>query len=80
MTTTPEHTPLHAATWRRSASGLAVRAAWRGLHLSVWRRPQGGPYHFTISGAFPASVETTTAAIAYLWRRVLSRLGVGVSV
>ncbi len=41
-------TPLHALRWTQSASGLSIRTRYRGLHVSVWCRPQGGPYHFTL--------------------------------
>lgn len=72
-TSTPR-TPLHDVTWTRSASGRAVRARYRSLHVSVWRRPQGGALHFTVSGTFPPSITNAAEAIGYLWNRLLSRL------
>jgi hypothetical protein len=77
MTTiaTTDRTPLHDEHWTRSASGLAIRTRVRGLHLSIWRRPQGGPYRFTLSGALPAGITGTTEAVTFLWQNVVSRIG-----
>jgi len=67
-------TPLHDLPWTRSASGNAFRTRYRGLHVSIWRRPQGGTLHFTISGTLPASVDTTSQAIALLWRKLFQHV------
>ncbi len=71
--TTPTISDL---TWQRSASGLAIRTRYRGLHVSIWQRPQGGAYRFTLSGSLPATITTTSAAIAFLWTKLLCRVGV----
>ncbi len=71
---TPADTPLDDLTWSRSASGLDIRTTYRGLHLSVWRRPQGGAYQFTISGSLPASMTTGAAAMTFVWQRVLRHI------
>jgi hypothetical protein len=75
--TTDTRTRAHDLDWHRSASGLAIRTVWYGFHLSIWRRPQGGPYHFTVSGTLPASISTTGEAIGFVWDRLLSRIGRG---
>jgi hypothetical protein len=77
MTTnaTPTKTPLHDRDWTRSASGRALRTQYRSLHISIWRRPQGGPLQFTISGRMPERITTTTEAIALLWDRLVRHLG-----
>jgi len=67
-------TPLHDLDWQRSASGNAIRTSFGPLHVSIWHRPQGGSYRFTISGALPASVSTTAEAIAFLWTRILCHI------
>ena len=69
-TSTPR-TILHNQDWQCSASGNAIRTRYRRLHVSIWRRPQGGPLHFTVSGTFPPAVTGTREAIGYLWRRLL---------
>jgi hypothetical protein len=66
--------PLHESQWSRSASGRALRTQYRSLHISIWRRPQGGPLEFTISGRMPERVTTTTEAIALLWDRLVRHL------
>ena len=69
-----DRTPLHDSEWTRSASGLAIRTTYRNLHVSIWRRPQGGPYRFTLSGALPPTVTSTGEAVGFLWRTVLQHL------
>lgn len=74
MTTASASTPLHDLTWTRSASGRALRTRYKSLHVSLWRRPQGGPLSFTISGTLPAEITSTGAAIALLWDRLVRHL------
>ncbi len=78
-TTTTERTPLHDLTWARSAKGYSIFTRWRGMHLSVYQRPNEATYRFRIDGAFPVAVTSTHEAVASLWRGLLSRFGVGVS-
>ena len=69
-------TPLHLLPWQRSAAGRSIRARYAGLHISLWRRTQGGPINFTIRGTLPAeSVTSTREAMAYVWERLLRHLG-----
>jgi hypothetical protein len=67
-------TPLHEVGWQRSASGCAIRTRYRGLHVSVWRPPQGGRLRFTISGGLPPAIATTSEAISFVWRTLLQYL------
>lgn len=72
-TATPR-TPLHDQEWTRSKGGQSIRTVWRGCHLSVYRRRNESRYRFRLDGPFPETVTTATAAIGYLWTRLLSRV------
>ena len=67
-------TPLHDLDWQRAASGRSIRTRYRGLHISIWRRPQGGPLHFTISGTLPAEITATREAMSALWDLLLQHV------
>ena len=62
---------LSDLTWQRSASGLAIRTRYRGLHVSVWRRPQGGAYQVTVSGSLPATIVSTAQATRFVADTIL---------
>jgi hypothetical protein len=80
MTTpTTERTRLHDLAWTRSAKGYSIFTRWRGMHLSIYSRPNEETYRFRIDGAFPVAVTSTHEAVGFLWRRLLSRFGVEVS-
>ena len=74
---TEPRTPLHDQHWQRSAKGHSVFTRWRGLHVSVYRRPNEDSYRFRLDGALPARLATTTEAIGFLWQTVVSRIGKG---
>jgi len=75
-TNTTTRTPLHDLAWERSASGRSLRTRYKTLHISLWRRPQGGALNFTISGTLPAEITTVREAIGYLWTKLLCRMEV----
>ena len=62
--------------WVRSTSGSSIRTSWAGLHLSVWRKPNTGAIHFTISGALPGATDGKTGREA-LWQRIARHLPAG---
>ena len=67
-------TPLHDCEWTRSAKGGAIRASYRGLHVSIYRLRNADRLRFRIDGELPASVTSTHAAVGWLWEKLLSRL------
>ena len=78
-TATTDHTPLHDLRWQRSKAGSSIFTRWKGLHLSVYRKPNQETLRFRLDGPLPARITTTTEAIGILWQTVVSRLGRGVT-
>ena len=77
MTVTTARTPLHDQPWQRSAKGYSVFTRWRGLHLSVYSRPNEQTLRFRLDGPLPARITSTSEAISFLWQNVVSRFGRG---
>ena len=62
--------------WVRSTSGSSIRTIIGGLHVSVWRKPNTGAIHFTVSGRLDGATDGKTGREA-LWRRVVRHLPAG---
>ena len=79
MTTITDRTPLHDSHWQRSKAGSSIFTRWKGLHLSVYQKANQETLRFRLDGPLPARITTTSEAIAFLWRNVVSRIGKGAS-
>ena len=75
--TTETRTPLHDQHWQRSKAGSSLFTRWRGLHLSVYQKPNQETLRFRLDGPLPARITTTTEAIGFVWQTIVSRIGRG---
>jgi hypothetical protein len=70
--TTPRSEFLDGAAWRQGKSGVSWYRAWRGLHVSVYRKPHSHELRFRIDGGL--GTLDLAAAMRRLWFRWLSLL------
>lgn len=59
----------------RIPQGSSVYTTWRPMHLSVYRRRNSDRLRFRLDGELPAFITTVVEARAFLWRRLLSKIG-----